>query len=125
MKTAVAVPLKKTDVFLRGTALGRCAFFVHRNKKKAKRQAKDNAVTGEKGDMEAFINQIQVAFDAEDRKIFHVLREGKQAGDGVLRRKAEDRMELELFFISPARHSHGIGLAAWNSIEKVFLETIV
>ena len=35
------------------------------------------------------------------------------------------RNALDLFFISPAYHSQGLGLAAWRAIEAAYPDTVV
>lgn len=70
--------------------------------------------------------EIRKVFAASDRTVYHILWEGKPVGGAVIRTgKTKGHGELELFFISPACHSQGVGLAAWKAIENAYPEIVV
>lgn len=70
--------------------------------------------------------EVQSSFRAEGTETYHIVSHGAHVG-GVILTIHEDthRNSLDLFFISPEHHSHGLGLAAWNAIEAKYPDTAV
>jgi len=69
--------------------------------------------------------EVQESFDAPGAVVYHLLHEGKKVGGVVLRIDSEThRNSLDLFFVSPEQHNHGIGVAAWNSVEAQYPDTV-
>jgi GNAT superfamily N-acetyltransferase len=50
---------------------------------------------------------------------YRIVADGEVAG-GVVVRVEGDRGDLELLFVSPHIHSHGVGQAAWWKIEQLY-----
>ncbi|MBM6828168.1 GNAT family N-acetyltransferase [Anaerotignum lactatifermentans] len=70
--------------------------------------------------------EIRKAFAAEDRDVYYIFQGDQKVGGAVIRRGQKAMYnELELFYISPAYHSRGVGLAAWQAIERAYPQTKV
>ncbi|MDO5106778.1 MAG: GNAT family N-acetyltransferase, partial [Coriobacteriaceae bacterium] len=64
------------------------------------------------------------ALDDDGEPIPGLYAAGEVAG-GVVVRVEGDRGDLELLFVSPHVHSHGVGQAAWWKIEELYPEVHV
>ena len=66
---------------------------------------------------------IERCIDGENVEAYRIVQDGKYVGGVVLSidKKAE-KGELELLFVSPDVHSHGIGQAAWKAVEELHPE---
>lgn len=70
--------------------------------------------------------EVREAFQAPGGVAYHLLWRGQHAGGAVLSiDEATQHNSLNLFFISPEFHSHGLGLAAWQAIETMYPDTVV
>lgn len=69
---------------------------------------------------------VQESFDAPGAAVYHILQDGKNVGGAVLRINSEThRNSLDLFYVTPEHHSHGIGLSAWKAIEAQYPDTVL
>lgn len=69
---------------------------------------------------------IQASFHAPGAVIYHILLNGETVGGTVLNVDTETQHNsLDLFYISPEYHGHGIGGAAWKAIEAQYPDTEV
>lgn len=69
---------------------------------------------------------IEKSFKAPGAIIYNILSNGTRVGGAVvLISDKTQHNSLDLFFISPDQHSHGIGKKAWQLIEKAHPETKV
>ena len=50
---------------------------------------------------------------------YRIWQNGQKAGGAVVNIKG-DHGSLELLFVNPTMHSHGIGKAAWRAIEQIY-----
>ena len=66
---------------------------------------------------------IERCIDGENAETYRIVQDGKYVGGVVLSidKKAE-KGELELLFVSPDVHGHGIGQAAWKAVEELHPE---
>ena len=70
--------------------------------------------------------EVQSSFRSEGTATYHIVLNGKRVGGAVLTiDEKTQRNTLDLFFISPEHHSHGLGLAAWQAIETKYADTTV
>lgn len=70
--------------------------------------------------------EIRRCYQARGEQTHHLLWRGRRVGGAMLRiDPAGGRNALDLFFISPAYHSQGLGLAAWRAIEAAYPDTVV
>ncbi len=60
---------------------------------------------------------IEHAIDAGEA--YRVVQDGQAVG-GVVVRVDGDHGELELLFVSPTKHSKGVGYAAWCQVERLY-----
>ena len=70
--------------------------------------------------------EVKSSFQSEGTVTYHIVLSGKRIGGAVL--TIDDKTQhnsLDLFFISPEYHSHGLGLAAWKAIEAKYPDTSV
>ena len=66
---------------------------------------------------------IERSIDGENAEAYRIVQDGKNVGGVVLSiDKIAGKGELELLFVSPDAHGHGIGQAAWKAVEKLHLE---
>ena len=57
---------------------------------------------------------------------YRIRLDGRIVGGMVVQINEKTRRNhLDLLFVSPDVHSHGIGLAAWQAVEKLYPETLV
>lgn len=69
---------------------------------------------------------IWESFDAPNAVVYHIVEKGQCVGGVVLRiNEVTQRNALDLFFISPAHHSKGLGLKTWRTIEDAYPKTLV
>lgn len=69
---------------------------------------------------------IYECFNEPGAEIWHIVADGQRIGGAVVKiDAATQNNKLELFFISPERHSRGAGLAAWRAIEQKYPDTRV
>ena len=66
---------------------------------------------------------IERCLDGENAEAYRIMQQGNYVGGVVLSidKKAE-KGELELLFVIPDVHSHGIGQAAWKAVERLHPE---
>lgn len=70
--------------------------------------------------------EVRALFASKGNATYHIVLNGTRVGGAVLTiREKTQRNTLDLFFISPEHHSHGLGLAAWKAIEAKYPDTIV
>ena len=70
--------------------------------------------------------EIEESFQAENTVIYRILSDGKPVGGVVLRiDEKKQHNALELFYINVEEHGRGIGLKAWQSVEKQYPKTKV
>lgn len=70
--------------------------------------------------------EVQSSFQSEGTETYHIVLNGKRIGGVVLTIDEKTQHNtLDLFFISPEHHSHGLGLAAWKAIEAKYPDTTV
>lgn len=73
-----------------------------------------------------FDRDLWESFDAPGAAVYHVLLNDQRVGGVVLRiDEKTQHNSLDLFFISPEHHSHGLGLAAWKAVEEKYPDTLV
>ena len=66
---------------------------------------------------------IERCLDGENAEAYRIVQDGKHVGGVVLSiDKKAGKGELELLFVSPDVHSHGIGQAAWKAVEELHPE---
>ena len=66
---------------------------------------------------------IERCLDGENAEAYRIVQNGKYVGGVVLNiNKKAGKGELELLFVSPDVHSHGIGQAAWKAVETMHPE---
>lgn len=69
---------------------------------------------------------IWQSFNVPNAIVYHVLQNEQRVGGVVLKIDEETQHNsLDLFFISPEYHSHGLGLAAWKATEAKYPNTRV
>ncbi len=69
---------------------------------------------------------VWASFRAPGAQVYHIVRNEERVGGAVVRIDEESGCNaLELFFISPAFHGRGLGLAAWRAIEAKYPQTKV
>lgn len=77
-------------------------------------------------DLVPSLDDIAASYTAEDAVSYHIVQNSRRVGGTVLVINEETQHNtLELFFISPEYHSRGLGLAAWEAIEKAYPDTKV
>lgn len=70
--------------------------------------------------------EVRTSFGSAGTATYHIVLNGTRVGGAVLTiHEKTQRNTLDLFFISPEHHSHGLGLAAWKAIEAKYPDTIV
>ncbi len=70
--------------------------------------------------------EVREACHAAGAEAFHVVWQGQRVGGAVVSAEAGRwRCSLDLFFIAPEWHGHGLGLAAWRAIEAHYPEARV
>lgn len=70
--------------------------------------------------------EVQESFNAPRSVVYHIFQDDKKVGGVVLCIDSEaQRNSLDLFFVSPQQHNHGIGLAAWKAVEAKYPDTVV
>ena len=66
---------------------------------------------------------IERCIDGENAEAYRIVQNEKYVGGVVLNiDKIRGKGELELLFVSPDVHSHGIGQAAWKAVEELHPE---
>lgn len=71
-------------------------------------------------------NSIEKSINAPGSEIYHILYNGEKSGGVVLNINTETYCNhLELLFVSPSKHSKGIGYATWKEVEALHPETLV
>lgn len=66
---------------------------------------------------------IERSIDGENAEAFRIVQDGKNVGGVVLSiDKIAGKGELELLFVLPDVHGHGIGQAAWKAVEELHPE---
>lgn len=71
-------------------------------------------------------NDIRSSFHSKGAETYHLVFNKQRIGGLVLTINEETQHNsLDLFFISPEHHGHGLGLIAWNAIEKKYPNTLV
>lgn len=69
---------------------------------------------------------VQASFHSEGAATYHIVWNGTRVGGAVLViDEKTQHNSLELFFISPEYHNHGLGLSAWKAIERKYPDTAV
>ncbi|MCG3729319.1 GNAT family N-acetyltransferase [Vibrio cincinnatiensis] len=67
---------------------------------------------------------IWKSFNEQGAIVNHILLDNKQVGGVVLNINDKTQCNrLELFFILPENHNHGLGQATWKAIEAAYPET--
>lgn len=70
--------------------------------------------------------EVESSFHSPGTDTCHIVADGRRVGGAVITIHGEtQRNSLDLFFISPEHHSHGLGLAAWKAIEAKYPATAV
>lgn len=70
--------------------------------------------------------EVLSSFQKTGSATYNIMADGKCVGGAMLIiDENTQHNSLELFFISPERHSHGLGLAAWQAIEAKYPDTVV
>ena len=70
--------------------------------------------------------EVFSSFHSEGAATYHIVSNEKRVGGAVLTIDEKTQYNsLELFFISPEHHNHGLGLAAWKTIEEKYPDTAV
>lgn len=70
--------------------------------------------------------EVYSSFHAKGAVSYHIVLNEKRVGGAILTINEEiQHNSLDLFFISPEHHNHGLGLAAWEAIEAKYPNTIV
>lgn len=70
--------------------------------------------------------ELQEAFAAPGAVAYHIMHEGQKVGGVLLSIDKQTRHNsLDLFFVDTAKHSQGLGLAAWQAVEAAYPETLV
>ena len=71
-------------------------------------------------------DDIKSSIYEKNAETYHIVLNGQRVGGTVLIiDKETQHNSLDLFFISPKYHSHGIGLSAWQAIESKYPDTVV
>ncbi len=66
---------------------------------------------------------IEHSIDGENAETYRIMCDDEIAGGLVLTINAKEKKgELELLFVNPKVHSKGIGLAAWQAVERMHPE---
>lgn len=68
---------------------------------------------------------VEKSFAERGAQTFNIVRAGAVVGGAVVVISPDNRNELSLFFVNVDCHGKGIGLAAWQAIEKLFPATKV
>ena len=69
---------------------------------------------------------IEKCIDDKNNETYRIMHEGKKVGGVILKiDKETNHNHLEIFFVSPAEHSQGIGYGAWQAVEALHPETKV
>ncbi len=69
---------------------------------------------------------VQLSLYAEGAAVYYLVMDGQRVGGAVLIiDEATQHNSLDLFFISPEYHCHGLGFAAWQAIEAKYPDTVV
>lgn len=69
---------------------------------------------------------ILTSFYAEGAETYHIVLNGKRVGGVILViDEKTQHNSLDLFFIMPEYHTHGLGYAAWKAIEAKYPKTVV
>lgn len=69
---------------------------------------------------------IEDCIDCKENEAYRIVKDGRYVGGVVL--KIDEKTHhnhLELLFVSPEEHSHGIGYGAWQAVEALHPETAV
>ncbi len=67
---------------------------------------------------------IEACIDAPENETYRIVLEGRRVGGVILKiDPVTHHNHLELFFVSPAEHSKGIGYGAWQAVEALHPET--
>ena len=66
-------------------------------------------------------DDVRGSLYAPGADVWHIVADGEKVGGAVVTAdKNSRRSSLELFFIDPSKHSKGLGLAAWEAIERKY-----
>ena len=68
---------------------------------------------------------VEKSFAERGAQIFNIVSADAVVGGAVVVIRPDNRNELSLFFVNVDCHGKGIGLAAWQAIEKLFPATKV
>lgn len=69
---------------------------------------------------------IEKSMDATGAETYHIVADGEIVGGTVLVIEPKtNHNSLDLLFINPSSHSHGLGAASWKAIEELHPETEV
>lgn len=70
--------------------------------------------------------ELEKAFNSSDTDVYCIYSNNEKVGGAVVKINNETQINsLELFFIDKGKHSSGLGLIAWNEIEKLYPRTKV
>ena len=69
--------------------------------------------------------EIRALFHAPGTAVYHVVCGNERAGGVVLTIRESGHNALEFFYVSPACHNRGLGLAAWRAVEALYPQTRV
>ncbi len=71
-------------------------------------------------------DEILTEFYSEGIETYHIVKNGQRIGGAMLKINPKTHHNsLELFYLSPQYHSHGLGFSAWKAIESRYPDTIV
>ncbi len=69
---------------------------------------------------------IEACIDCKENEAYRIVVNGERVGGVILKINREtNHNHLELFFVSPAAHSKGIGYGTWQAVEALYPETEV
>ena len=72
------------------------------------------------------LQELEAAFEAAENETLCIFKDSQKIGGAVVRLNNQTQHNgLELFFINAGQHHHGLGVAAWQAIEKRYPQTKV
>ncbi len=67
---------------------------------------------------------IEECIDCPENETYRIVVDGKNVGGVILKiDPVTNHNHLELFYVTPAEHSRGVGYGAWQAVEKMHPET--